>query len=388
MFGGSRWDAPLWDAYLHPAEVSDRWRAQGGRVVGLLGWTVPRELVTAAGMLPIRLSTRRLWRSRPPTAASYVPAVELTPAVSRVLSALLHDALDWLDGLVIGRDTEAHTKLFFVVRELQRTGSLPRDVPVAFFDLLRLPHRTSARYNRLRVAELLSVLADWAGRAVDDDDLVRGMDDRAATAASLRLLDERRTAPVPSVRGSQALVAAHAAAVLPGPEVRRWLAGAPRPRDPNDATCPMSSRSSVAGPRVFVTGSSREEVANYAVLERAGLCLVGEDHDWGDDGSDVLSPALDPLDRVVDSYQLAARAAARAGLAERMARTSARVLRTAPDAVLQLVHADDEASGWELAPLRAVLEVPVVSVNVDDGPAIGRVLEDAAVRVIEAVAGG
>ena len=126
----------------------------------MLGWTVPRELIVAAGMLPVRLAPQRV------AEASQDPAFVLPglgPETTRVARALLSGQLGWLDGLVIGRDSEDYLRLFYVLRELRRTGAAPAGPAVAFFDLLRLPLRTSAVYNRLRARELAQTLGRWAG---------------------------------------------------------------------------------------------------------------------------------------------------------------------------------------------------------------------------------
>ena len=64
MSGNRAWADALRYACEHPGAAAAAWRASGGQVVGLLGWSAPRELVTAAGMLPVRLSPQRLARER------------------------------------------------------------------------------------------------------------------------------------------------------------------------------------------------------------------------------------------------------------------------------------------------------------------------------------
>jgi 2-hydroxyglutaryl-CoA dehydratase, D-component len=323
----------------------------------VLGRTVPRELVVAAGMLPIRLSPRRL-PGRGHGAAGVPPGLagELGSGPARVASALLGGELDWVDAVVIGRDTEAYTRLFYVLRELRRIGVAPAGPPVAFFDLLSLPTRTSAIYNRLRARELAGTIAKWAGRAVGHDDLASAVADARATAVQLRSIAERRAAPRPVVSGSEALVAAGAAEILPGAELRDYLAAAPSSVE--------SGRTSPA--RVFLTGSGQEDLLAYEALEEAGFAVVGEDHEWGDDGSQPPELTADPMDGIVDRYHFRGGGAARAGLRERTQRTVRLAEAADADALLQIIDGDDEAAGWELPTLRALLgdQLPVVSVRI------------------------
>ena len=45
----------LKDVYDHREKAAAQWRAQGGKVLGKLGFDVPDELVIAAGMLPVQI---------------------------------------------------------------------------------------------------------------------------------------------------------------------------------------------------------------------------------------------------------------------------------------------------------------------------------------------
>jgi hypothetical protein len=363
--GSADWLAPLRAAYDSPAGAAAAGRAGGGQVVGVLGWTVPRELIVAAGMLAVRLAPQRVAEVSQ-DAAFVLPG--LGHETARVGRALLAGQLDWLDGLVIGRDNEDYLRLFYVLRELRRTGAAPAGPPVAFFDLLRLPLRTSAVYNRLRARELAQTLGRWAGTTAGPGELAAAVTDARATAGALAALAARRTAPRPPVAGSAALVAAGAAQILPGPLVREYLAAAPAPGP--DLAAPETG----AADRVFVTGSGQQDPAGYEILERAGLAVVGEDHEWGDDGSEPPALTADPLDGIVDHYHLRSAGAARAGLRERTERTARLAGAAGADVIVQIAHDDDEAVAWELPALRARLagRLPVRPVQVTAVPSAQR----------------
>lgn len=369
--------ARLRAGYLEPVLVADREHARGRAVVGLVGWGVPRELVVAAGMSPIRLPPGRLMRRGDDRVAALPASLtgELTPETALVLAAALGGALDWVDALVIGRDSEAHTKLFYVLRELRRTGhsELP---PFAFCDLLRLPYRTSARYNRLRARDLADTIGAWAGRQVGAADLANAVAESRATAACLRVLDDLRIAPAPGIRGSEALIAAGAAQVLDAGEAQAALSAAARAARPSPGT------------RVMMTGSGLDEPWVYEVLEGAGLCIVGEDHEWGDDGRTPPQVTTDPLDGIVDRYHLVPPGARRNGLSERAAHIATRSVALGVAGVLQVVVEGDDAPGWELPRFRAVLNVPVVSVALAPGDRNPEPLQEAAAELLRLAAGG
>ena len=370
MSGDRTWAAALRSACEHPEAAAAAWRASGGQVVGLLGWSAPRELVTAAGMLPVRLSPERLaglgpdWGSgaaRTDVAAEF--GRELTPATAQLAAALLSGALDWIDFLVIGRDREDFTRLFYLLRELRRGGAAPGLVPVAFFDLLRLPSRTSARYNRQRAADLAAVIASWAGRPVTPADLAVAVEAAGEIAHSFRGIQELRGRPHPRITGSDAMAAAIASRVLPAGRLLPLL-DAVLAVGPPDAVGP-----DLAPPRarVFLAGSAVDDVMAYEAMERLGLAIVGEDHEWGDDGSEYPRVTRDPLDGIVDRYHFAHGGAARAGLHDRTERTADRVRAALADGVLYLLGPHDEAAGWELPALRDRLgAIPLIPVRLHD----------------------
>jgi benzoyl-CoA reductase/2-hydroxyglutaryl-CoA dehydratase subunit BcrC/BadD/HgdB len=378
---GRAWAEPLHAAALRPAAAASAWRAgTGGRVVGVLGWSVPRELVVAAGMLPVRLSPRRLAGGFSARDGATGLDRELPPGAARIAGGLLSGALDWVDAVLIGRDSEAHTKLFYLLRELRRSGAAVGLPPIAFFDLLRLPSRTSARYNRLRARELVDTLSRWAGRPVTPDDLGRAVDDQAATAQRLAALTALRTAPVPAVTGGDALAAALAAQVLPGEQVRAHLAAA------GDA-----GTSAPPAARVFLAGSGLDDPAAYDALEDLGIALVGEDHEWGDDGSAPPARTADPLDGIVDRYHFGHGGVARDGLRDRAERTAGKITAAAADGVLYLAGERDEAAGWQLPALAERLgpDIPLVRVTVAGVPEDSRpALREAALRLLAEVRRG
>jgi 2-hydroxyglutaryl-CoA dehydratase, D-component len=382
------WAVALRAACDRPAETAAAWRSGGGLVVGMLGWSAPRELVTAAGMLPVRLSPSRLSpgegtpRNDHDGARHALPADEalgreLAPGTAKIAAALLSGALDWIDFLVIGRDREDYTRLFYVLRELRREGAAPDLIPVAFFDLLRLPSRTSARYNRQRAAELLAVIAGWAGRPVTPSDLANAVDATRVTARSFGGIHSLRTRPRPGITGTDALAAAIAARVLPPGELAPLLdsalaAGGPGARGVSGMSragahdIPEISTYGGAG-RVFLAGSAVDDLTAYEDLERLGLAVVGEDHELGDDGSEYPRATSDPLDGIVDRYQFAHGGAARAGLRDRVGPTADRVRAAGADGVLYLLGAHDDAAGWALPALREHLGgIPLVSVRLSD----------------------
>ncbi len=335
------------NAYRRPWSVADEWRANGGQVVGVLGHDLPVEIVTAAGLLPIRLSPLRLDRAGGEHADAVPPdlAAQLTASTILVLGALLSGVLDWVDAIAIGRDSEAHTNLFYAMRELTRMGEGQGFPPFAFCDLLRMPSRHAARYNRIRVREFADVVAGWGPQRIDAQSLSAAIEERTGVGQHLRDLNSCRTGIPATVSGSQMLMAAAAAQILPASSASELLAKAS-----GEAIAPRTERL-----RVFVTGSGQDDVWTYDVLERADATVVGEDHEWSDDGRETVLVTTDPWDGLVDHYHLGRHGSARSGLKERTLTTAYGAHVTEADGVLQIVFEHDESPPWESPELRAVL---------------------------------
>lgn len=234
------WLGQLSAAYHSPQSVAVRWRSCGGRVVGIFGGSAPRELVSAAGMLPIPLEPERLgWVENVPDGLSG----ELSVGAAALLGALLSGALDWLDALLIGRDSEAHTKLFYVIREMAADPEFaPMIPPFAFSDVLRLPLRTSAVYNRIRLRQLVEAVSAWAEAQPDAMALRAAVTADARTKRQLRELRDLQRRGLVTARDM--LIAVRGAQVLPSADAEPALEEAVRRAQTQKATgleCPGSS---------------------------------------------------------------------------------------------------------------------------------------------------
>lgn len=341
----------LRSAYVDPVKVADSWRAAGGKVIGILGHDVPRELVVALKMLPIRVAPLRLTRTGepPPSAAPKSLTDELSPDTGLVLAAMLEGRLDWMDGLVIGRDSETYAKLFAVLRELARIGGRRNSPPIVFYDRILSTSNAAARYNRLRIDELANTLSSWAGRELTKDGIADAVSETNSTVTTLRELAAARRAEVPMLRGSDVLSVAGAALTLPGAALTEALAHLATDHDERGTPSPP-------GARVFITGSPQDDPWTYQTLESAGFDIVGEDHDWGEGGWNLIRETPDPVDGILDRHRTVQPRAARTGVRERCHNTAGMAIEARADLVIQIIFSHDEASGWEFPLLRQLLE--------------------------------
>lgn len=398
-------------AYHRPDEVAARWRAGGGRVIGVLGASVPRALLLASGVLPIRLAPSRL-PSNPSVAPSPLMsaptlpeelAPELPPPARRILAAWWGGALSWVDALVVGRDHESDAQLFAILRELVQSGEVTDRPAVAFVDLLRIATPAAAEYN-CRQAEKLLAVGGGFGREVGTDRLRDVAREWGDLVQRITALMSARTAEPPRLSGRQALILVGAASTLPLPLLAACVA---QLEGAVAAGAPCSAGSSGGSPRVWVTGSGLDEPSGYERLERAGVHVVGEDHEWGPSALTAEAPASGPglispsrggdpsrpdSDRaatvaaLVGQHAAALAGSARTGLAARTDHTVSAAIAAGATAVLQIVHGYDGASGWERPALRSAVAAAGLifhTVGLSEAPGDEAALDAVAVRLRE-----
>ncbi|TDE56340.1 2-hydroxyacyl-CoA dehydratase [Nonomuraea mesophila] len=311
-------------------------------VVGYVGADVPVELLTAAGLRAFRLTgdpesgsdlgDRYLGRGVDPVARS-------------VLARLLAGAFGDLDRIVVSHDCEASLRLFYALRELGRVEPGAGLPGVYLVDLLHLPHRTTARYNRRRIGEFAARLEAWTGRPLDVAGAMAAHDVRRRLLAAAAEL--RRAVPA-RLTGRQFL--AVAGAPLPVnehiPLLERLLAEAGRLDEH-------------AGKRVFLSGSDHDTPHVYEAIESDGHVIVGEDHSFGD--LSVTEPiGAASLDALAEHYHRSGPTAHRATAGERAAHAAAAVRRCRADLFIAYSRDGDEAPAWDFPAQRAALDIPSV----------------------------
>ncbi|NUP62969.1 MAG: 2-hydroxyacyl-CoA dehydratase [Nonomuraea sp.] len=314
--------------------------------VGYVGADVPVELLTAAGVRAVRLTG---------DPESGVPGLVapgdrylgrgVDPAARSVLTRLLAGAFGDLDRVVVSHDCEASLRLFYALRELGRVEPGTRLPEVYLVDLLHLPHRTTARYNRRRIGEFAARLEAWTGRPLDVAGAVAAHDERRRLLAAAAEL--RRAVPA-RLTGRQFLAVVNAA--LPVHDhialLERLLAEAGRLGEHT-------------GRRVFLSGSDHDTPHVYEAVESEGQVIVGEDHSFGDLA--VTGPVgAGGLDALAEHYHHSGPTAHRATAGERAAYAAAAVRRCRAELFLAYSRAGDEAPAWDFPAQRAALDIPAV----------------------------
>lgn len=308
--------------------------------VGYVGADVPVELITAAGLRPLRLTGKP---DEDSTLGERYLGRGVDPVARSVLTRILTEDYGPLEALVVSRDCEASLRLFYALRELHRVEPALGLPPVHLVDVLHLPHRTTTRYVHAKIAQLREWLGRW--QPIGDDDLAAAITAHDTLRRSLGRVAALRRAN--RLSGTRFLEVVAATTTLPVAEaialVEDVLAAEP-----------------VEGVRLYLTGSSHDDPAVYRTLERNGFLVVGEDHDWGEPLFARTCAAPTEL-ALAERYQHNGPAAPRASIGQRAAHTAAAARACDAEVLLSYARVHDDAPPWDFpeqraaAGLRAVL---------------------------------
>jgi benzoyl-CoA reductase/2-hydroxyglutaryl-CoA dehydratase subunit BcrC/BadD/HgdB len=350
------------ELYTQRVERAREEAAAGHVVVGFVGADVPRELIVAAGAVPLRLHSRPGFAS---AEARELLGEAIDPVAHSILGQILSGDLNFLAGIAFSRDCSASLQQFYVARQLaSRHASMP---PVHLVDLLHLPRESTLEYDRREVRRFAKTLVEWTGREITVESLRSAMSDYHELRERLRETQKlRRRGRLSGIASLHLFAAAEA-------------------RNPRDASAligravlEQAEAPEAQGLRIFFSGSSQDSDALYASLEGLGAQIVGEDHDWGQlqltlscdpNASDQADGLLDELAR---AYHHAGPAAATSAMAERARWTVDQACFAGVEMVLCFTRVFDDAPAWDYPPQRDLLAAAdIPSVLLSRQPADG-----------------
>ncbi|MEV7043679.1 2-hydroxyacyl-CoA dehydratase family protein [Amycolatopsis sp. NPDC051061] len=302
--------------------------------VGYVGADVPVELITAAGLLPLRLAGKPGEDSTP---GDRYLGRGVDPVARSILTRILTGGYGPLEAIVVSRDCEASLRLFYALRELHRVEPERRLPPVRLVDVLHLPHHTTTRYVQAKIAQLREWLGRW--RPIGDDELAAAITAHDTLRRSLgRVAALRRANRLNGTRFLEVVAATTALPVTAATALveRVLAAGSPE----------------VEGVRLFLTGSSHDDPAVYEALERNGFLVAGEDHDWGELLFARTCAAPTEL-ALAERYQHNGPAAPRASIRQRAAHTAAAAHACGAEVLFSYARVHDDAPPWDFPEQRA-----------------------------------
>ncbi|GFE75011.1 2-hydroxyacyl-CoA dehydratase family protein [Novosphingobium sp. TCA1] len=326
-------------AYRDAKGVATRLRAEGRRVLRVIGSDAPLPLLRAAGFAPVRMAP--LTGLPTPRADALLGPSGDRRRAHHLMEQLLDPAM--LDPVLFTRADAEQAQVFSALRENARlqeeAPGQPAPCKITLLDLLHIDRPTSRRYNEIRLEQLRAWLVEAGGHAFTDDDLAREAEAADRVHALLRELDALR----PRLSGTRMLQCLGAAAILPPDELAPLLSAAIA----DSAALPEATETPV-----IVAGSPHETDLHYAAIEAEGLRIVGEVQDWGIARAALATPRSMTA-WANPAHAVPAAAAEGAVLAEE-ARSAVQAREA--ERVFHLTLDGDEAAPWTLAPLHRALD--------------------------------
>jgi hypothetical protein len=353
--------APLRDAYLARHRSARAAGVGGMPVVGLIGTTIPAEVVSAAGCwaLPVCGAVEDLGRDAAPMETGH--EAETRSLFRQVVAG----ELEFCDLLVIDSSSDSHRYLYQYLKEMQRSGRGARIPQLMLYDFLLGPSQAVERYSRVVLSNFAQSLPRYSGCALD----------AAAMAAAIDASNRQR-------RWHQALATARAQRRIGGTlafesHCAAAFMGAPAFGDAVDhALGSLPPAASIAGPRVLLAASvPLYHSGLHAIMEQAGALVIGEDNEWGERRylpEIVVNSA--PMEALFAHYRQHA-VSPRQPTAVREGWLAQRLGSGSIDGVVFHVSPDDQHYGWRIPALTAMAAragVPAIVLREEMLEAAGR----------------
>ncbi len=238
-------------------------KRQGRKVIGVSSCSyVPEEVVSAAGMLPWRITGT--WKPETPHASFYRP-INSCLYCTHALESLLSGELDFLDGVVLT------TRDFEMVRLLDAwkdSGKTP------FTYIIHIPHQETERGDRYcaqEITKLMGALEEFGGVKITKDRLRHEIDVYNQWRDLALKMYELRKREVPPISGAEALGIITTAGIMPKEDFNRELKGLLPYLGKKVTSSPSATR-----PRLLVSSDMLDNPAYLEAVEETG-CLVAMD---------------------------------------------------------------------------------------------------------------
>ena len=272
----------------HTNRHVDVWKESGRPVIGYFCHYLPREVILAAGALPLRL---RGTGSEDTSLGDAYMSGRVCTYVRHVMSLALDERYDFLDGEV-STNTCDHVR--------RAADLFVKKTPIAFHGFVSVPRSPRESLFPYYVGELRKLMAGMEahfGVTIGDDELREAIRIMNGIRRRLREIDALRLEERPRLSGAEALSVHIAAQVLP-PEIFADLT------DRLLETLPERPGLDASRGRLLLIGAELDEPDYIEAVESQGALVVADMLCFG--SRSLLDPidedAPDPLDALGRAY--------------------------------------------------------------------------------------
>lgn len=242
------------------------WKKQGKKVIGMIDYYVPEEIICAAGMLPWKVTGT--WQAATPLAVEYRP-VNVDVACNHILESLLRGEYDFLDGVVFTDWDDDIRCLYDVFEYLQR---------IPFTRIIHVPRNNNElayRYYERSLGRLQTELGEFGQLGISDSSLHLAIQLCGTTRALLRKVYELRKKDIPPLTGEENLKLTTASLVMPKDIFNKELSELLPYLEKRKAPIRQSQL------RLLVSSERLDHPGYLQLIERAGALVAMDDIDIG-----------------------------------------------------------------------------------------------------------
>ena len=338
--------AALQYAYDHRDAAAREHRRRGGKVVGMLGYDVPQELLIAADLFPVQITP--VAGIRTPLAERYLELFFQTSSKLCFETLVNGCCSSYIDYLAVSNSSDQFVRLYLYLRELRRVEPELPIPELEFIDWLFSRSLLYAMRNERSLKLFWETAERWAGRSICEADYRRGVQICNENRAAVRELLSFRRGEHIRLTGEEALVIMGAGLFMDKPEHTRLVR----------ALCAdIPAWPEVPGTRIFFSGTDQADGWLYRTLEDSGAVVVGEDHNGGARLYERdVNPLYTPLRGLVDRYMLRTASIQKGGLSQRTAALNDAVHASGAQGVLLLSQKYEDAISWDYPEQKKLLD--------------------------------
>jgi benzoyl-CoA reductase/2-hydroxyglutaryl-CoA dehydratase subunit BcrC/BadD/HgdB len=266
----------------------ERWKDAGGRVIGYFSEALPEEMITAAGMLPVRL---RAPESRGTELAdSFFGSLNCT-FPRHAFNTALEGGYDFIDGLVMFNSCDHVRRMY---------DHWVRQMKTPFAEVLSLPRKAEAAQVEWFCGELANLrqrIESHYGVEIGDDALRDAIALHNETRRLLRELYDLRKADAPPITGAEALAVTVASTTMPQTLYNECL---------RELLADLAGAAGITDfrARLMVLGSELDDPEYIQIIEEQGGLVVTDSLCFGSKilWNDVEEDTADPLMALAQYY--------------------------------------------------------------------------------------
>jgi bzd-type benzoyl-CoA reductase N subunit len=260
----------------------------GRKVIGYLSALCPVEILTAAGVVPIRLKGNV---SEAVTKADAYMETMICPFVRNVFDVALKGKYGFLDGMVLSHQCDSIDRTYDV---------WSYNLGVPYWHFINYPHVTddpSIAFTDEILRIFIRTLEKFTGRGISDQALAEAVRAHNENRQAMRALYELRKDDVPRISGTEMMKVLIAATSVPVDESTALI---------RSVIEEIKKRAPVSGggkPRIMLVGDQIDDVAIVGAIEGADAFLVMDDLStgskmyWGD-----VDATADPVRGITERY--------------------------------------------------------------------------------------